>query len=261
MIKTGIVGANGKMGKQVLNMVLNEPEFALVCAIDKFGAGQKVFENIIIEDDIEKSLQKHTPDVVVDFTQPSTIFDNIKTYMKLNIKSVIGTTGLKNEQIEEIKKMSLENSTGIIIAPNFSIGAILMMQFAKTASKYFSNAEIIEFHHNQKKDAPSGTSIKTAQLMMEANSNFKLNNCPETETIKGARGGEYQENGKGNIQIHAVRMPGFVASQEVIFGSDGQTLKIHHDTINRECYMSGVNMAIKYVYQNNNFIYGLENIL
>ena len=108
---------------------------------------------------------------------------------------------------------------------------------------------------------PSGTSIKTAQLMMQNNDNFKLGNCQETESIKGARGGEYQENNKGNIQIHAVRMPGFVASQQVIFGSDGQILKIHHDTINRECYMSGVALAIKHIFENNKFIYGLENIL
>ena len=131
-----------------------------------------------------------------------------------------------------------------------------MMKFAAEASRYFNNAEIIEFHHNQKKDAPSGTAIKTAQMMIKNNNNFKTGNCDETETIKGARGGNYE-----SIQIHGVRMPGFVASQEVIFGSDGQTLKIHHDTINRECYMSGVLMAVKYLYKNNKFIYGLENIL
>jgi 4-hydroxy-tetrahydrodipicolinate reductase len=157
--------------------------------------------------------------------------------------------------------MSNEANVGVIIAPNFSIGAILMMEFAARAAKYFNNAEIIEYHHNQKKDAPSGTSIKTAQMMMKNNDNFKFGNCPEVETIKGARGGEYQEDGKGIIQINAVRMPGFVASQQVIFGADGQVLKIHHDTINRECYMSGVALAVKNVYYNNQFIYGLENIL
>lgn len=261
MIKVGVVGANGKMGTQVVKTVISEPELELACAIDKFGEGQNVYQNVVIEGDLKKSLLANKPDVVVDFTQPSVIFENIKTYMELKVKAVIGTTGLSNEQLDEIKKMSQENSTGIIIAPNFSIGAILMMEFAARASKYFSNAEIIEFHHNQKKDAPSGTSIKTAQLMMQNNDNFKLGNCAEVETIKGARGGEYQEDDKGNIQIHAVRMPGFVASQEVIFGADGQTLKIHHDTINRECYMSGVVLAIKHISKYNEFIYGLENIL
>lgn len=260
MIRIGVIGAKGKMGSEVVNLVLNNHDFELVLAVDKFGAGEK-FGNIEIKPELEKALAEIKPDVVVDFTQPSVIYDNINIYLKNKIKSVIGTTGLSSQQIKNIEEMSKKDNTGILIAPNFSIGAILMMQFSKMASKYFSNAEIIEFHHNQKKDAPSGTSIKTAKMMMEVNDNFKLGNCAETETIKGARGGEYEENGKGNIQIHAVRMPGFVASQEVIFGSDGQTLKIHHDTINRSCYMQGVELAIKYLHKNNQFIYGLENIL
>ncbi|MBQ4646559.1 MAG: 4-hydroxy-tetrahydrodipicolinate reductase [Candidatus Gastranaerophilales bacterium] len=261
MIRLGVVGANGKMGLQVVNLALNDKDFELVCAIDKFGAGKKLSENVFVEENLEESLVKRKPDVVVDFTQPSVIYENIKTYIKLGIKSVIGTTGLSKEQVEDIEKMSNEACVGVFIAPNFSIGAILMMEFAARASKYFNNAEIIEYHHNQKKDAPSGTSIKTAQMMMKNNDNFKLGNCEEIETIKGARGGNYSEDGKGNIQIHAIRMPGFVASQQVIFGVDGQVLKIHHDTINRECYMSGVALAVKHLYNNNKFIYGLENIL
>ena len=259
MIRVGVAGANGKMGKEVVNMVLQNPDFELVLAIDKYTADKKISDIQITSD--FSDIKKINPNIMVDFTQPSTIFENIKIYQENKIKSVIGTTGLSSEEISKIKSMSKENSTGIVIAPNFSIGAILMMQFSKTASKYFSNAEIIEFHHNQKHDAPSGTSIKTAQLMMEENDNFKLGNCEETEIIEGSRGGEFLENEKGKIQIHSVRMPGFVASQEVIFGSDGQTLKIRHDTINRTCYMSGVALAINYLYKNNEFIYGLENIL
>ena len=261
LINLGVIGANGKMGREVVKLVLNDDNFKLVCAVDKFNVGNVLNDSVKIEDDIKNSLISRKPDIVVDFTQPSSVFENIKTYMQTKTKAVIGTTGLTKEQIEEIKKMSAQANTGIIIAPNFSLGAILMMKFSQMASKYFSNAEIIEYHHNQKKDAPSGTSIKTAQLMMESNDNFKLGNCAETETVKGSRGGTYQENNKGNIQIHSVRMPGFVASQEVIFGSDGQILKIHHDTINRECYMSGVKLAIEYLYKNNSFIYGLENII
>ena len=260
MIKVGVVGANGKMGREVVNLVNMEPEFELVMAVDKFGAGNKI-GNIVISDDIEDSIVLSKPDIIVDFTQPSCVYNNINIYLQNKVKSVIGTTGLTNEQIVEIGKLSNDTNTGIIIAPNFSLGAILMMKFASIASKYFSNAEIIEYHHNQKKDAPSGTAIKTAQLMMKNNDNFKLGNCDENETLNGSRGGQYSDNGKGNIHIHSVRMPGFVASQEVIFGADGQTLKIHHDTINRECYMSGVSLATKYLAQNNKFIYGLENIL
>lgn len=261
MIRLGVVGANGKMGTQVVNLTLSDKNFELVCAVDKFGAGKQLSENVFVEENLKDTLVKRKPDIVVDFTQPSVVYENIKVYMEQKVKSVIGTTGLTKVQIEEIEKMSKENNVGIIIAPNFSIGAILMMKFAAKASKYFNNAEIIEYHHNQKKDAPSGTSIKTAQMMIKNNNNFKLGNCAETETIEGARGGNYNENGIGNIQIHSLRMPGFVASQEVLFGSDGQILKIHHDTINRECYMSGVALAIKHLYNNNEFIYGLENIL
>lgn len=256
MIKVGVIGASGKMGKQVVSAVLADKELVLVCAVDKFNIGQEIAPSVKIQDDIKKALTDTKPDIVIDFTQPSTIFENIKTYLDLHVKSVIGTTGLKKEQIQEIEKISNKNNTGILIAPNFSIGAILMMRFAAEAGKYFNNAEIIEYHHNQKKDAPSGTAIKTAQMMIENNKNFKLGNCAETETIKGSRGGDYE-----SIQIHSLRMPGFMASQEVIFGGDGQLLKIHHDTTNRECYMSGVLLAVKHLYKNNKFIYGLENIL
>ena len=121
----------------------------------------------------------------------------------------------------------------------------------------FNNAEIIELHHNQKKDAPSGTAVKTAAMMAEVNENFTTGNCAESETIEGARGAISYNN----IHIHSVRMPGFMASQEVIFGANGQTLKIRHDSTDRECYMPGVILAINYVYENKNFIYGLDNIL
>jgi 4-hydroxy-tetrahydrodipicolinate reductase len=132
-----------------------------------------------------------------------------------------------------------------------------MMMFAKLAGKYFDNAEIIELHHNQKKDAPSGTAIKTANLMAEAKSDYTKGNCPEKETIEGARGG----TSYSNIHIHSVRMPGYIASQEVILGSTGQIMTIRHDTMDRKCYMQGVLLAVKYVYDKNNFTYGLENIL
>ena len=132
-----------------------------------------------------------------------------------------------------------------------------MMKFAQIAAKYFDNAEIIELHHNQKKDAPSGTAVKTARMMSEVNSNFTSGNCNETETLHGARGA----NSYNNIHIHSVRMPGFMASQEVIFGSNGQTLKIRHDSTDRECYMDGVIRAVKYTAEHKNFLYGLENIL
>lgn len=256
MIKVAVIGALGKMGTEVIKAVLADPQTELVCAVDVFDVGQEVVGDVHIEGDIKGALESKTPDVVVDFTQPDKIFSNIKIYMELGIKSVIGTTGLSIEQVKEIESLSNAKNTGCIIAPNFTTGAVLMMLFAQTAAKYFNNAEIIEYHHNQKKDAPSGTAMKTAQMMAEVNKNLKAGNCPEEELVKGSRGGEYE-----NIHLHAVRMPGFMASQEVVFGAPGQILKIRHDSVNRECYMPGVLMAVKNVYENNKFIYGLENIL
>ena len=153
--------------------------------------------------------------------------------------------------------MSKENNTGCFIAPNFSTGAVLLMMFAKQASKYFKNAEIIELHHNQKKDAPSGTAIKTAKMMAEENPDFTFGNCPETELIQGARGA----NSEANIHIHSVRMPGYIASQEVIFGASGQIFKMAHHSMDRTCYMDGVLLAVRYTADNNKFVYGLDNIM
>ena len=249
MIKVAVCGANGRMGKEVCQAVLNDNMTELAAKIDI--CGDYVYPSI------EQANKEKEIDVLVDFTQPSSIFENAKYCLNNGIKIVIGTTGLTDEQIAELKELSQKNNTGCLIAPNFSTGAVLMMMFAQMAAKYFDNAEIIELHHNQKKDAPSGTAIKTALMMSQAKESFKNGNCPETETIKGARGG----TSYSDIQIHSVRMPGFMASQEVLFGSGGQVLKIRHDSTDRKCYMDGVMLAVKHVFDKNDFVYGLENLL
>lgn len=248
MIKVAVCGANGKMGKEVIKAVTDNPEMEFVAGIDLANAEYKTIDEAHKTKDI---------DILVDFTQPNSIYENALYCLNNKINIVIGTTGLKDEQLDELKQLSEKNKVACFIAPNFSTGAVLMMKFAQMAAKYFDNAEIIELHHNQKKDAPSGTAVKTAQLMAEAKESFTTGNCPETEIIKGARGA----NSYSDIHIHSVRMPGYMASQEVIFGSDGQTLSIRHDSTNRTCYMPGVLMAIKYAYENKNFTYGLDNIL
>ena len=249
MIKVAVCGALGKMGQEVVQAVTECPDTELVAKIDI--ASSEMYHHI------EDAARVTDIDVLVDFTQPKSIFENAKYCLNNGIKIVIGTTGLTDEQIEELKKLSQEKNTGCLIAPNFSTGAVLMMMFAKQASKYFDNAEIIELHHNQKKDAPSGTAIKTASMMAEVKDDFTKGNCPETETIEGARGG----NAYSNIHIHSVRMPGYIASQEVIFGSSGQIMTIRHDSMDRKCYMQGVLLAVKHVAKNNDFIYGLDNIM
>lgn len=249
MIKVAVCGALGKMGQEVVQAVTECPETELVAKIDI--ASTEMYHHI------EDAARVTDIDVLVDFTQPKSIFENAKYCLNNGIKIVIGTTGLIDEQIEELKKLSQEKNTGCLIAPNFSTGAVLMMMFAKQAAKYFDNAEIIELHHNQKKDAPSGTAIKTAAMMAEVKEDFAKNNCPETETIEGARGG----TSYSNIHIHSVRMPGYIASQEVIFGSSGQIMTIRHDSMDRKCYMQGVLLAVKHIAKNNDFVYGLDNIM
>lgn len=248
MIKVAVCGALGKMGKEVCEAVLECEDTELVAKIDIAGGDYS---------SIKDAHNAVKIDVLVDFTQPKSIYENAIYCLNNGIKIVIGTTGLKDEEIENLKKLSSEKNTGCLIAPNFSTGAVLMMMFAKQAAKYFDNAEIIELHHNQKKDAPSGTAIKTALMMSEAKDSFKKGNCPETETIEGSRGG----TSYADIQIHSVRMPGYIASQEVIFGSSGQILKIRHDSMDRKCYMGGVLLGIKHVFEKNDFVYGLEKIM
>lgn len=249
MIKAAVCGALGKMGREVCETISLQKDMELAAKIDI--AGNDTYKSI------DAAAKEHDIDILIDFTAPKSIYENAKYCLNNGIKIVIGTTGLKDEEISDLEKLSKEKNTGCLIAPNFSTGAVLMMTFARQAAKYFDNAEIIEFHHNQKKDAPSGTSIKTALMMSEEKEDFTCGNCPETETIKGARGGISYNN----IHIHSVRMPGFTASQEVIFGADGQTLTIRHDSSNRKCYMSGVMLAVRHVIENNDFTYGLEHIL
>ena len=229
MINVAVCGANGKMGQEVVKAVNAAEDMTLTVQID----------------------------VLIDFTQPASIYENALYCLNNNINVVIGTTGLSDSQIAELKALSEKNNTACLIAPNFSTGAVLLMKFAQMASKYFDNAEIIELHHNQKKDAPSGTAIKTALMMGGVNEDFTKGNCPEKETIEGSRGGVSYNN----IHIHSVRMPGYIASQEVLFGSNGQILTLRHDSMNRECYMGGVLLAVRYVSEHKEFVYGLENIM
>lgn len=263
MIKVAISGACGRMGQEVVRTIFNDPQTEAVSVIDIKHDGENIGEitgiknlNLTVKKDLKSALEETKPDVLVDFTDPTNVYNNAKICLNSGVSPVIGTTGLKDEQLEELKKLAEEKHLGCLIAPNFATGAVLMMMFAKTASKFFDNAEIIEYHHNQKKDAPSGTAIKTAQMMSTEKENFANGNIAETELISGARGGNFDKN----IHIHSIRMPGYVASQEVIFGSTGQTLKIRHDSIDRTCFMPGVLMAVKYIAENKKFIYGLENI-
>lgn len=251
------------MGSEVVKMVLEDETLELVAAVaPSAGAvdagifAGKANTGVIVSATLEEALNSAQADVLVDFTVPQVAYSNTKTAIEYGVRPIVGTTGFTPEQIEELDKLCQEKGLGALIAPNFSIGAILMMKFAAEASKYLPHVEIIEYHGDQKLDAPSGTSIKTAELISQVREEIRQGNPKEEEIIEGARGGYY--NG---FRIHSVRLPGVFAQQEVIFGGYGQTLKIRHDSYDRAGYMPGVKVAIKKVMTYSGLIYGFEHVM
>ena len=252
-IKVLVSGANGKMGKEVVQMVLRDQELEYVGGVDySFDFNRELKQY----NDLEEAIITVRPDVIVDFTNPKSVKENAEIAIKLGVRPVVGTTGLSKEDIFHLDKLAVEHEIGGLIAPNFATGAVLMMRFSQMASKYMPNVEIIEMHHDQKLDAPSGTAIKTAELISKERKELYQGHNDEEETITGARGANY-----AGFRIHSVRLPGLVAHQEVIFGDQGQTLTIRHDSINRESFMPGVNLAIKKVQGFTGILYGLEHLL
>ena len=263
-------GAVGKMGREVIKAVTAAEDMMLVGAVDKNPQylGQDVGEvagcgavEVPIINDLQSVLviatQEKVQGVMVDFTHPDTIYDNVRSAIAYGVRPVVGTTGLSEAQIKDLAEFAEKASTGALIIPNFSIGMVLLQQAAIRASEYFDHVEIIELHHNQKADAPSGTAIKTAQMLGEMGKTYNPQLVEETEHLPGARGSLAAEN----IRIHSVRLPGLIAHQEVIFGAPGQIYTLRHDTSDRSCYMPGVLLAIRKVTQLTSLVYGLEKIL
>jgi len=218
MTKVIVNGAKGKMGMEAVKAIQKEGDLELVGQTD-------------LGDNLAQTIKKTGAEVVVDFTLPISAMENIRSILNSGAHGVIGTTGISENDLKEIKVLCEKNKVNCLVAPNFAVGAVLMMRFAKEAIKYMPNAEIIEFHHETKLDKPSGTAVKTAHLM-----------------------------GK-DVPIHSVRLPGLVAHQEVIFGGLGQTLTIRHDSLSRESFMPGVIMAVRKVKELKGLVYGLENLL
>ncbi|MGE4589097.1 MAG: 4-hydroxy-tetrahydrodipicolinate reductase [Acidaminococcaceae bacterium] len=251
-------GALGRMGSEVVRTVLKQNDMELVAAVD-IMAKDKTVEgtNLLFDTDLEMALKRAKPDVVVDFTRPDVVMKNLRIILNAGAYAVVGTTGVSQADMTELDELAKENKTGILIAPNFALGAILMMKVACEAAKYFPQIEIIELHHDQKLDAPSGTAILTAKKLAEVREGFVAQGNPaEEEKLEGARGAEYE-----GMHIHSVRLPGFVASQEIIFGSAGETLKIRNDSINRECYMPGVILGCRKIIDKKGLVYGLDQLL
>lgn len=246
-IQVVVNGARGKMGTETIKAVQGSGDLEIVGTFD-------------IEDDLSKELSSRKGCVVVDFTHPSCAYENALKIIEAGCYGVVGTTGFKEDQIAEIGKRCRQKGQGFFIAPNFAIGAVLMMRFAAEAAAHMQRAEIIELHHPAKADAPSGTAHKTAELMAAARRHAGLEEFegPDalTNPIPGTRGGDYH-----GIRIHAVRLPGMLANQEVILGAAGQTLTIRHDSIDRTCFMPGVLLACRKVQDLDELVVGLDKLI
>jgi len=263
-----VAGATGKMGRETIKAIAKAPDLTLIGATGRKHVGEDIGEvvgcgelEIPVTTDLEillaQGAQEKQLAVMVDFTHPSLVYENIRSSIAYGVRPVVGTTGLSEAQLHDLAAFADKASTGCVIAPNFSIGILLLQQAAIAAAKYFEHVEILELHHNQKADAPSGTAIHTSQMLAELGQTFNPAQVLETEHIAGARGALMAEN----IRIHSVRLPGLIAHQEVIFGSLGEVYTLRHDTSDRSCYMPGVLLAIRKIVQLKSLVYGLEKIL
>jgi 4-hydroxy-tetrahydrodipicolinate reductase len=260
-IKVVVNGAMGRMGQQVVSAIIADPDLQLVGAADikadrDYLSAPSLSKKVPLHSDLISIIEMFHPAVIVDFTVAESAMNAARLALKNGSNIVMGTTGLSDKDLKEIDTLALDYNKGAVVAANFAIGAVVLMHLAKIAAKYFDNAEIIELHHDNKIDAPSGTALATAKLMNEARGKPFIYPKTEKETLKGTRGG--QTNG---LAIHSIRLPGLVASQEVIFGAPGQTMSIRHDTISRECFMPGVILAVKEVVKRHGLTYGLEKLL
>ena len=269
-----VSGALGRMGSEVVNSVLNSPDCELVAAIDinKKNNGKSISQllnlkscDILVSNDLEGSLcsisQEYrnvdTNPVLVDFTHPDSVFENTRSAIAYGISPIVGTTGLSPSQIEDLSIFADKADVGCAIIPNFSVGMVLLQQAASVAAKFYDNIELIEMHHNQKADSPSGTCIKTAEMIEEYPKKYNQDLVKESESLKGVRGGVRNSG----LNIHSIRLPGLLAHQVVMMGSPGETYTIRHDTIDRKAYMPGVLQAIKKIGNFNSLVYGLEKLI
>jgi 4-hydroxy-tetrahydrodipicolinate reductase len=248
------------MGREVVNAVLEAgDDMTLVGAADPVYAGRAISDllglksDLVIQKDLESLLSEVQVDAVVVFSVPAVAMEDIRVCMTEGVVPVVGTTGITAENLDEVRALSSQHGVGAIIAPNFAIGAVLMMKLAGEVAKYLPAVEIIELHHDKKLDAPSGTSIKTAEMISVGRQTSAPVSAGETPP---ARGEEFY-----GVRIHSVRLPGLIAHQEVIFGGMGQTLSIRHDSYDRKSFMPGVLLAVRKAHRLRDVIYGLENII
>lgn len=241
-IRVGVLGANGRMGATASEAISAAPDCELVAALD-------------VSDDLAELVSKEAQ-VVVDFTTPDAVMANLEFLARNDIHAVVGTTGFDSDRLNKVSELFKQSKANIIIAPNFGLAAVLMMQFAQLAAPYFESVEIIEMHHPRKADAPSGTAKRTAELISAARSGMPAMPDASSDVVAGARGANIS-----GIPVHSVRLQGLVAHQEVLFGGPGESLAIRHDSYDRESFMPGVLLAVRQVGNNPGLTFGLEGLL
>lgn len=257
MTKVIVAGANGAMGKKVVNLIKRTEGFELDAVYDPHA-------NLRANSSLDSSIHtfnsldniKTDAQIWVDFTVPAAAYTNTKFALDHNISPIIGTTGMSDQEQQALVDLSRKKQIGGIIAPNFGLSAVLLMKFAAEAAKYFPDAEVIEMHHADKKDAPSGTALETAKLIAANREGIHSTENQQQEKLAGALGGDYH-----GIKIHSVRLPGYIAHEQVLFGGTGEALTIRQDSFDRESFMSGVRVALQKVLTLNHIVLGLDKIL
>ncbi len=266
-IKVVIGGVNGRFGRASAAAVLGDGDLELVGAFGREGApyvGQDVGElvsgkqaAILVSSGFQDILARVKPDVYLDFSLAEPAFRHGKMALEHGVRPVIATSGLGDKEVNELTDLAAQKKIGGLIAPNLSVGAVLMMEFAKQAAAMFNHVEIVEMHHTKKHDAPSGTAMHTVRKLASTGKTFNAGQVEEQELIPGARGGQ----GAAGVRVHSVRLPGLISHQEVIFGADGELLTLRHDGYNASCYMKGTLLAVKAVPGLDRLVVGLEHIL
>ncbi|UQS86261.1 4-hydroxy-tetrahydrodipicolinate reductase [Nicoliella spurrieriana] len=256
MVKILLAGFTGSMGQKAIKMIEDTPEFDLVAVYaptaDQSAAEYGLADSVAVFNDLNQI--DADADVWIDFTIPDSVYKDTKFAIEHGYHPVIGTTGLTDDQEAELIALSKQKQLGGLIAPNFGLSAVLLMKFAKEAAQYFPDVEVIEMHHEDKKDAPSGTALSTAKMIDEVRPNHEQGDSKES--MPGVRGGDYH-----GIRIHAVRLPGYIAHEQVLFGGAGEALTIRQDSFDRASFMQGVKVAVKNVKKLSELVVGLENLL
>jgi len=254
-------GALGKMGREITAAICRDSELEVVGGVDLKATQKHLIlpdgsNDLPLSSDLDSLLEACHPKVLVDFTIAEASISAARTALKRGVNVVIGTSGLSEDNLKEIAQLSEANKVGAVVAANFALGSVVLLHLARIAAKFFDHAEVIELHHHEKADAPSGTAIATAREMVKSRGKPFVYPLTKKENLSGTRGGQVD-----GVAIHSVRLLGLMASQEVIFGAPGQTLSLRHDAISRECYMPGIIMAIKEVVKQQGLVYGLDALL